>query len=393
MEEPQQGTSELQEITLGDRTITLIGTAHISRASTELVERILREKHPETVAVELCDARYQSLKHPDRWKNTDIVSVIRKGKAYVLLAQLLLAAYQKKLGDSLGIKPGAEMMQAIHQAEELGAHTALADRDITVTLKRTWGALGLWSMLKVLGSAVSGTVKGESMSEEEIERLKRSDALDELMREFSEELPEVRTTLIDERDQYLAAKIASAPGKNIVAVLGAGHMAGVTSWLTKADQIDLAALETVPPPKLMLKLIGWGIPLVIVGMIIAGFFMSGGQTSMEMVWNWILITGSFAALGSVLAKGHPLTILTAFVAAPVTTLHPLLASGWIAGLVEAMVRKPKVSDLETVVDDLASWKGLWSNGLSRILLVMALTNLTGTVRALWGMKVLASFLH
>jgi len=382
--------SNVDRLLVEGKEITLVGTAHVSQASADLAERIIRETKPDSVAIELCEPRYQSLKNPDRWKNMDIVSVIRQGKAYVLMAQLMLAAFQKKLGDQLKIKPGAEMIRAAAVAEETGAKVVLADRNVTTTLKRTWASLGFWSMAKVFFAMIGGLFSDQKIDAAEIERLKSSDALDELMREFSKSLPEVRTSLIDERDQYLAYMIRSAPGKRIVAVVGAGHVSGIKKYLTVP--INISALEEIPPPSPISLALGWGVPAIFIALILGGFFFSGAETSAQMVGAWILITGSFAALGSLLALGHPLTILAAFVASPLTTIHPLLASGWVAGLVEATIRKPRVGDLEHIAEDLSTYGGWYKNRVSRILLIMALTNLFGTIGALWGIKVVASML-
>jgi pheromone shutdown-related protein TraB len=389
---PEQtlGSQNVDQISIGGKEIFLVGTAHVSKASADLAEQVIRQVKPDSVAIELCEPRYQSLKNPDRWKNMDIVSVIRQGKAYVLMAQLMLAAFQKKLGDQLKIKPGAEMVRAAEIAEATGARIILADRNVTTTLKRTWASLGFWSMGKLFFAMLGGLFSDQKIDEAEIERLKSSDALDELMREFSKALPEVRISLIDERDKYLAEKIQSAPGTRIVAIVGAGHVAGIKRYL--GTKIDIQALDALPPPSPFARLLGMGIPALFVALIVGGFFYSGAETSAHMVGAWILITGGFAALGSLIALGHPLTILSAFVASPFTTIHPLLASGWVAGLVEAMIRKPRVGDLEHIAEDLSTYGGWYRNRVSRILLIMALTNLFGTIGALWGIKVVASML-
>lgn len=381
---------DIELVNLDSRRFYLVGTAHISKASAELAKQAICAIKPEAVAVELCPARHESLLNPERWKNTDIYSLIRRGQAYVLMAQLMLTAFQKKLGDKLHVKPGAEMMAALEAAKEVGAQTVLADRDVTITLKRTWANLNVWSMGKVIALMLGGLFSNKTFDEEEIERLKSSDALDQLMREFSEKLPEVRTPLIDERDQYLAARIRQAPGSSVVAVVGAGHLAGIKKWLDK--EIDTAALEAIPPPNLWLRAFAWLIPLAALGLIVYGFFASGSETSLDMISYWVWITGCSAALGAAISLAHPLTIAGAFISAPFTTLHPLLASGWIAGLIEAWARKPRVSDLETIADDISSMRGIWKNRLSRILLVMALTNLLGSLGALVGIKVVASLI-
>ncbi|MGI6523790.1 MAG: TraB/GumN family protein [Bdellovibrionota bacterium] len=378
----RQEESRLQNvdvITLNGKTIFLVGTAHVSKQSVELVDEVISKEVPDAVTVELCESRYKSLQDPDRWKNMDLYSVIKEGKAYVLMAQLALAAFQKKLGQHLDVAPGAEMMQAINAAkrEEINAEIVLADRDIKTTLRRTWSALGLWSMLKVIGSTINGMFTSEKFDEDDIERLKSADALDELMKDFSKALPDVRTALIDERDQYLAAKIAEAPGKKIVAVVGAGHVAGIKKWIDK--KIDTEALEVIPPPKLLTRIIGWGIPLLLVALIAYGFIDGGMEQGIEKIYIWLAVTSITAAFGSILALAHPLTVLTSFIVAPLTTIHPLLASGWFAGLAEASIRKPRVSDLENIAEDVTTLKGVWRNRVSKILLVVILTNLTGSL--------------
>lgn len=372
----------LECITLGQREFFLVGTAHVSQASVELANEAIRSLNPNTVAIELCEGRYQSLKDPQRWKNTDIVEVIKSGRSHVLILQLLLASFQKKLGEKLNIKPGAEMIAAAQTAEELGIPIVLADRDIKITLKRTWGGLGYWTMCKLFFSVFVSSFKGEELEESEIERLKSGDALEALLKEFSETLPEVRKTLIDERDQYLASMISEAPGERVVAIVGAGHVPGIKQWLGK--EINRAELETIPPKTWSKKIVPWVIPMIIVILIAYGFTCADLQTGTAMIKSWVIITALTAGFGAALALAHPLTILGAAIASPLTSLHPFIASGWVAGLIEAVLRKPKVTDFETVTDDLGTFKGWWHNRLSRIVLVIALTNIFGTIGTFWG---------
>ncbi|MBX7137765.1 MAG: TraB/GumN family protein [Oligoflexia bacterium] len=374
----------------GEKEIYLVGTAHLSQASTELVDHVVREIRPDTVAVELCESRYRSLKDPDRWKNTDLLSVIREGRGYVLLAQLLLTAFQKKLGNQLKIKPGAEMMRAVAVADEVGAATVMADREIRTTLKRTWSVLSIWSAAKLIATMLGSVLGDHKIDEAEIERLKNTDALEGALQEFSEHLPSVRVTLIDERDQFLAAKIREAGQKKIVAVVGAGHVPGIKRHLNEA--IDVEALSTVPPKSLRSRIGGWLFLAVFVGFIIYGFVQAGAEKGIDMMQMWFWVTGFAAAFGSALALAHPLTVLSAFIASPFTTLHPLLASGWVAALVEAMIRKPRVSDFETIADDITSVRGAYRNRISRILLVMILTNVFGSIGAVLGLGVIAGML-
>lgn len=371
------------------REIYIVGTAHVSLKSAELVESVVREVQPDSVAVELCAPRFRALKNPEEWKKTDIVQVIKQGKAYLLLAQLVLSGFQKKIGKKLGVKPGLEMLRAVEVAEELGAETVLADREVTITLKRTWGRLGFWKGMKLLATLLAeGFAPGEELSEEEIERLKTADVLEEAMQEFARALPTVRESLIDERDKYLASKIKAAPGAKVVAVVGAGHVPGISRYLH--EEIDLAPLETIPPPSPWLKVIGWGIPLLILALIVYGAMTAGTAVGAQMLWDWIWVNAVFGALGSALALAHPLTILVALIVSPFTSANPAVAAGWVTGLVEATLRKPRVEDFESLTEEPLTLRLVYSNRVTRVLLVVILTNLLGSIGTFLSGGVIAS---
>lgn len=354
------------------RKFYLLGTAHVSQASVDLVKDALHELKPDSVAVELCASRYQTLRDPDRWRNTDIVEVIKKGKGNLLLAQLLLASFQKKIGKQLGVKPGAEMMQAMETSQELDIPTVLADRDVGTTLRRTWRRLSWWSLGKLFFSSLFGIFESAEISKEEVERLKRSDALEEALKELSQHLPEVGETLVDERDRYLAAKIFSAPGDRVVAVVGAGHVTGIARYLGEVH--DVTPLEVVPPASPFSKILGWLLPLAIVAAIVYGFLHWGKNVALKMLGMWALITACAGALGCLLSLAHPLTTISGFLFAPIGALHPLIATGWMTGLVEAGLRKPRVADFEALSEQNLTLKVMYQNRVTRILLVMLLTN-------------------
>ncbi len=375
-------------IELGDRSITLVGTAHVSRESVELVRSVIEEAGPEAVCVELCEPRFKALREPHRFAQMDIFQVIRTGQAYVLMAQLALASLQKRVGNTFQLKPGAEMIEAVNVAEQAGARVALCDRNVKITLRRAWARASVWSICKMMSSLVVGLFTPGRVTESEIEELKESETLAEAISQAGAYLPDVKQVFIDERDRYLAAKIFSTPAKRIVAVVGAGHVPGIKENLGK--EIELAPLEVIPPPSRLSRTIGWGIPTIIIAFIIYGFIHAGSEIGMDMVKSWVLATGALAALGTVLALAHPLTVLSAFLVAPITTLHPLIAAGWICGLVEAIVRKPTVGDLERLGDDITELRGLWKNRVTRILLVMALSNLGGAAGAVLGFTSIAS---
>jgi pheromone shutdown-related protein TraB len=358
-------------VKVGDRDIYLVGTAHISKESVEDVHTTIEQVHPDAICVELCKARHQAMTQADNWRKMDIFKVIRQKKAVFLLAQLLMSSFYRRLGEKLGVQPGAEMLEGIRMAEQTGAQLVLADRDIEITLKRVWGYLGFWSKLKLAMQLMMSTLFTEKIDTDMIEQLKKQDQLEAVMVEFAQRFPEIKRRLIDERDTYLAQKIRTAPGQTVVAVVGAGHVEGIKGQIHQDQPLD--ELETVPPKSIWGPVFAWGIPLLIVALLAWGF-TKGTAHGFENIYIWIFVTGGLAGIGAAAALAHPLTILSAFFAAPLTTLHPLLAAGWVAGIVQAFVKRPKVSDLEDLPEAIASMKGFWTNPVTRILLIVALAN-------------------
>lgn len=360
-----------------DKEVILIGTAHVSEESAKLAEEIIEAEKPDTVCVELCKSRYDSLTQKSRWQDTDLVKAVKDKKAFLLLSNLMLASFQRRLGRKLGIKPGEEILRAVQAAEKAGSAVHLADRDIRITLSRTWRLMKLWSKVKLFSQLLGSLWEMEDITVEQIEEMKKKDVLDTLLSEIGATLPEVRRILIDERDQYLAYKIRTAPGRKIVAVVGAGHVPGIHTYWSKP--VDLESLEQMPPKGRLLGVLKWVIPAGILGLFVAGFLGSGSQTAVDMVTWWILANAVLAALGAAAAFGHPLTVLSAGAAAPLTSLNPMMAAGWVAGLVEAFVSRPKVRDFESLLDDITSFKGFWHNKITRILMVVVFTNLGSSV--------------
>jgi pheromone shutdown-related protein TraB len=305
----------------------------------------------------------------------------------------VLAGYQKRLGDKLNIKPGAEMMAAVKKAESKNIPIILIDREVRTTLRRAWASLSFFTLIKLfLSSLVESFLsifrKTDAKSiEEEIESLKNPNALETMMNEFSQALPDVKEPLIDERDKYLAEKIYSSPYNNIVAIVGAGHVPGIKKLI--GEKIDLESLNKIPPTSLSSKLLSIIFPALLLVFLLAGFFTGGSEKTIELAGYWALYTGGSAAIGALLALAHPFSIISAAIAAPITTIHPLLAAGWISGIVEALIRKPTVKDVESILDDIGSIKGIWSNRLARVFLVMILTNLTTSIGMIIGTKVIA----
>ncbi len=380
-------TNNRHLLTYEDREIILLGTAHVSRESADLVEYIIEAEQPDTVCIELCESRYQSIIKKDQWQETDLIKVIKEKKAFLLLSNLLLAHFQKKIGNRLGVKPGEEMMRAIKCAESVNAKVVLADRDIRTTLSRTWRLMRFWTKLKLAAQLIVSVGDADKLEKEDIEKMKEKDVLETLISELGEALPELRQILIDERDQYLAHKIRTAPGKKIVAVVGAGHVPGIKRhWETS---VDVDALEEIPPRGRAVTFIKWGIPCLIVALVVAGFFIAGPGAGADMVKWWVLANAVFAGLGAAIVLAHPLTILSAIVASPITSLNPMIAAGWVSGLVEAFLKKPKVKDFQELPDDISSLKGFWKNKITRILLVVVLTNLGSSIGAFVAIPLMA----
>ena len=382
--------NNIHHLATDGKEVILVGTAHVSNESAELVARVISDEHPDTVCVELCESRYQSMTQGNTWKDTDLIKVIKEKKAFLLLSNLLLASFQKKIGSKLGIKPGQEMLEAIKAADATGATIHLADRDVRTTLSRAWRLMGLWTKMKLLAQLVTSFGEADSITKEDIETMKQQDMLETLLKEIGDLLPELRTVLIDERDQYLTEKIRTAPGKRIVAVVGAGHVPGIKkNW----DQsVDLKALETLPPKGKFLPFLKWGIPILVIGLIIAGFFMAGSDTGTELIKWWILANAVLAGIGAAAALAHPLTILSAIIASPITSLNPMIAAGWVSGLVETFLRKPRVKDFERLPEDIVSVKGFWSNKITRILLVVIFTNMGSSLGAFVALPLMARVL-
>jgi pheromone shutdown-related protein TraB len=363
----------LHHLEYDGKRIILVGTAHVSKESVDLVQAVIQEVKPDTVCVELCESRAQSIRQKQRWQEMDIMKVIKEKKAFLLLSNLMLASFQKRIADRLEVAPGQEMIEAMASAEAVGATVCLADRDIRTTLSRTWRSMGLWGKAKLIFQLILSLGAVDEISEADVEKMKQQDMLASILDEVGKSMPQVRATLIDERDRYLAEKIRSAPGQTIVAVVGAGHVPGIKQHWNQP--IDLQSLDTLPPKSPTAGFLKWFLPFCICSLIVYGFFRGGAGAGADMVAWWVLANGILAGLGALMAWGHPLTILSSILAAPLTSLNPMIAAGWVSGLVEAFSRKPKVIDFENLPTDILSIKGFWRNKVTRVLLVVVFTNL------------------
>ena len=372
-------------IELDGHKVTLLGTAHVSKASAEQVEQMLATGEYDAVAVELCPSRHQAIANPDSLAKMDLFQVIKEGKATMVAASLALGAYQQRLADQFGIEPGAEMRMAVNKATESHIPVLLIDREIGVTLKRVYHNIPWWKRMNLISGLIGSVVTKEKVSEEEVERLKEGDMLESSFSQFAEQAQELFIPLIDERDRYMAARIRQemkgAKHKHLLAVLGAGHLKGIENYLGQAERSpgsEVETLEQLPTPSKWPKFLPW----VIVALVLTGFaigFSRNSELGWQLVMDWVLINGGLSALGALIAGAHPLTVLTAFVAAPLTSLNPTIGAGMVTAAVETWIRKPTVADFSDIRRDTTSMKGWWHNRVTRILLVFLLSTLGSAI--------------
>ena len=370
----------IKTVHVNGTAITLVGTAHVSQKSVDLVEEKIRTGEYDHVAIELCPPRLQNLTQKSMWKNLNIYQVLRQGKGTLLLVNLALSAYQKRLAEKIGVEPGQEMMKAIELSNEYDLPLEVIDRDITTTLQRMYREVSFWQKLKLFSSLIASIFVGEEVTEQQIEDLKEGDMLHSLVEEFGEVLPSVKKVLIDERDQYMVGKLiemAKSPDapKHILAMVGAGHLVGMLPAFDNPPAPEaLEELDVKPPPSKTGYYVGWGIGLFILSMFGVGY-MRSPELGTELILQWFVINGGLSALGAAIAFAHPVSILAAFLAAPLTSLNPTIGAGMVVGIVESYIRKPKVADFESMREDIAHFSKWWKNGVIRVFLIFFFANL------------------
>ena len=363
---------EVQFVQLGKREIVLIGTAHVSQESTDLVRRVIMDQKPDCVCVELDAKRYEALSQKKRWDSMDLKQLIKKKQLSTLVVNLILASYQKKLGAQLGVVPGAELLEATKVATELDIPVSLCDREVRVTLRRAWGKTSFWKKSYLLASLFASLFDTTELTEEKLTELKKNDVLSELLNELGESMPELKEVIIDERDTYLSEKIKSSLGGKLVAVIGAGHLEGIKKALLADRASSMQEIDTIPPVSKVWKVIGWSIPAAIIASISFIAWKKGGAVAGENIQYWVLANGIPSAAGAFIALAHPLTILGAFAAAPLTSLTPVIGAGYVTAFIQVMAMPPVVKEFETVLDDISTVKGWWSNKLLKVLMAFML---------------------
>ena len=328
----------------------------------------------------------------------DIRQILKKRKGFLLLANLILHSFQKKIGLEQAVEPGAEMLEAIKLAKEKDISFVLCDRNIQVTLQRAWRKSSLWGRLKLLSGLLSAAFVTNKVDSNEIEKLKEKGALQTMMEELSEYLPAVKDVLIDERDRYLATCIYAAGGHSTVAVIGAGHLEGIAHWLSKFSaeppkDLSLKDLEEVPPKTFISRMFPWLVPALVIGLIVYGFVNAGSEMTLDKIFQWILVNGTSAALGAILALAHPVTVVSAFIAAPITSVNPTIGVGIFTGLIQAFLRKPRVSDFENLSQDILSLRGVFRNRVTHVLVVFFLSSMGSAVGTFVGLSFLSGILR
>ncbi len=379
----------LRRVTREGTEFVLLGTAHVSKVSADAVREILATETFDAVAVELCPHRADAVRNPEAIRDMDLFRVMKEGRAGAVAVGLALGAYQRRLATQFGIEPGAEMKTAMEGASARGLPCWLVDRDVGVTLRRTRAAIGWWERTKLSTGLVASLIDDSSIEESEIEKLKEGDILESAFTEFARRSPPLFEALISERDRYMAARLReeATPNKprRVLVVVGAGHLEGLARHLaeeTRPPAEVIAPVVKEPPPSNVGKYITIAILVGVLAGFAWAFFKGGHALGLNAVLGWIGITGVTGAIGAIVAGGHPLSILSAFVASPLTPLHPALSSGMVSGAVELWARKPRVGDFQALRDDLSHIGGWWRNRVSRVFLVFFLTNL-GTMIGVW----------
>lgn len=364
----------IRTITIGSTRITLAGTAHVSKASADLIAEMIGTGDYDCVAVELCESRYKSLFDDAAWKNLDIFQVLRRRQAGMLLLSLALASYQSRLAKRFGIQAGQEFRIAIAEAQKRGLRLELVDRDVRTTINRVAARVTWWQKISILSGLLGSAFSRQEIEEAQIEELKQGDMLKAVMEEFGATFPGISEALIDERDRYMTGKLAAiaaapSPPQHILAVVGAGHVPGMEEYSVEPPNEEaMEALSAVPPKSKVGLYIGWAIVAIILSAFAVGYSRSP-ELGLSMLLTWVLVNGSLCAIGVMIARGHPLTVLSGFFAAPLTSLNPTIGAGMVTGAVEAWIRKPKVAEFESLREDLTQVRKWWTNGVSRVLLV------------------------
>jgi len=372
-------SNDVHLINKDEREFIIVGTAHISRHSADLVREVIEKEKPDVVCVELDEKRLKALSEKNRWENLDLRQIIKNKQLSTLMVNLVLSSYQKKLGEKLGVTPGTELLEAVKTANENNIPVELCDREVRVTLRRAWHSMNLWQKSKFLSGGLAGIFEKQELTEEKLAELRSKDVLSEMMDEIGKAMPVLKKVIIDERDQYIAQKMKYSKGKKVVSVVGAGHVKGIINILESNDEVDLKSIEIIPEPSLLSKLLGWGIPFIIVASIFYIGFSQGITEAGNNALFWILACGIPSAIGALISVAHPLTVLASFVSAPITSLSPLIGVGYVAAFVQAYMQPPIVKEFQELSKDFRKIGKWWKNRLLKVFLVFILSSIGGVI--------------
>ncbi len=372
--------ADVTRLEVDGKEILLVGTAHISQESVDTVQRVIADEQPDTVCVELDDERFEALTTEQRWEDLDLIEVIKQRQLTFLMARLALMAFQKRMGNYTGVKPGAEMAAAVEAAQEMGADVELVDRNVKITLLRAWRLTPWWRRAMLVASLVGGLFDSSEVGEDELAELRKAPNISQILTELGEAMPTFKQVLVDERDLHMAHHIRNAPGQRIVAIVGAAHVPGLIRHLQDDDdQQRVDQVQIIPPKSKITSILPWAVPALVIGLFVLGFFRADPEVMQNAAIAWVLANGIFSALGAIIALAHPLTVVTAFVAAPLTSLNPTIGAGWVCAFAQTIFAAPRVEDMENMGEDVVELKGWWKNRLARIFVVFVMTSLGSTL--------------
>lgn len=369
-------------VSSGGRDVIVVGTAHVSQTSANLVRDIITKEQPDGVCVELDTQRFTALSQQRRWEDLDLRAIIRQRQLSLVLANFILASYQKRLGSQLDTIPGVELLEATKIAQSHNIPIVLCDRDIRVTMFRAWRSTSLYRKFLLISALVSTLFDTTPVSEATLQELRQTDLLTEVLNELGTFLPALRLVLIDERDRYMAEKIRTTPGNRLVVVAGAAHVPGICKALQEEPPTSLEALNTIPPTSPLWQWLRWGLPALLLVAFFLLAWQKGATVAGDNLRYWILANGIPSALGAACALAHPLTILSAFIAAPITSLTPVIGAGYVTAFIQTYFQPPRVREFQSVADDIYSPRQWWRNRLLRIFLAFLLPGL-GSLIGTW----------
>jgi len=381
-EAEREDSGDVHRVDVDGRELWLVGTAHVSQRSVDLVREVIEREQPDAVCIELDAGRYEALSQEKKFEEQDLREVLRRKQLATLMLNLILASYQRRLGLKLGVAPGSELLEAAKVAQANDIPISLCDRDVRITLRRAWQSLSWWQRMRLVSELVVSLFENPEVSEEELARIRDQDVVTEVMNELGRMMPDLKRVLIDERDAYLAHEILGTEGRKLVAVVGAGHIDGMKGRLERQERADIDEIISIPADSSFWRVVGWAVPVVIVGSIVAIALTQGAEAAGENALIWFAANAIPSGIGALVALGHPLTVLAAAFSAPFTSLSPLIGAGYVAAFTQLWAKPPRVGDFGTIGDDLAVPGRWWQSRLLRIFLVFLLTTL-GSLFGTW----------